>query len=80
MDWRNFLDKFEISNYIIGDLDNIFDNSLSIIDSNVIDGFGSDLIANDKITHLKIRMSAQWINLKSAIVAKYVERKYFNRR
>jgi putative ATP-dependent endonuclease of OLD family len=42
--WRNFLDKYQIQNYYIGDLDNIFNTSLNIISSTDKKRFEDDFI------------------------------------
>ncbi len=40
--WRDFLKKYEIAAYFIGDLDNVFDIELGIIDQTVLDTLQND--------------------------------------
>jgi len=48
--WRDFLKKYEIASYFIGDLDNVFDIELEIIDQATLDILQNDFEVQPTIT------------------------------
>ena len=84
--WKQFLDKFKIQSYFIGDLDNILDVELGITDANTKDKLMQDFENYKKNTpnyqktkkgnkelldFIKTNNQAEWNRMKTVIPSRY---------
>lgn len=62
--WREFLDKFAISNYYIGDLDNILEKNFPFLDQNTKQSLKTEYLGKSE-TQLKLKKDSNYMRSKT---------------